>query len=196
MKQLLILSGSSRSGSLNSKLAACLAAAVIREGVEVQIVSLADYELPIYNGDLEQTHGLPDAAKRLKQLLLNSAGIVVACPEYNGFMTPLLLNAIDWCTRSEEGSGDLSAFADKPILVISASPGPGGGGRANTHLKTMLSGIGSFVFPATLTVPVAHKAFTKTGEFSDASMAQRSARLVTRFVQFTDRFENPAQSTT
>ena len=196
MPQLLVLSGSSRSESLNTKLATCVGAAVVRQGAEVQMVNLDVFELPIYNGDLEQSSGLPDAAKRLKQLLLSSAGIVVACPEYNGFMTPLLLNAIDWCTRSEKGSGDLSAFADKPVLVISASPGPGGGSRANSHLKTMLSGIGSFVFPATLTVPVAHKAFTETGEFSDASMAQRAERLVTRFVQFTDRFENPAQSTT
>ena len=103
-------------------------------------------------------------------------------------MTPLLVNAIDWCTRSEDASVDLSGFADKTILIASASPGPGGGSRANTHLKTMLSGIGSIVFPQTLTVPSAYSAFDDQGEFLNDSMEKRAQRLIKKFVQFTNRF--------
>ena len=118
-----------------------------------------------------------------------NTGLIITCPEYNGFMTPLLVNTIDWCTRSENASVDLSGFADKTILIASASPGPGGASRANTHLRTMLSGIGSIVFPQTLTVPAAYNAFDDQGEFVDESMAKRAERLIKNFVRFTNRFE-------
>lgn len=189
MTKLLVLSGSSRAESFNLKLATRLASIATQEAAEATLVNLADFELPIYNGDLEASEGLPEAAKRLQKLLQENTGLIVACPEYNGFMTPLLINAIDWCTRSEDGSVDLSGFADKTLLVASASPGPGGGGRANTHLKTMLSAIGSIVFPQSLIVSSAFDAFDDRGEFSDASMAKRAQRLIARFVEFSGRFE-------
>ncbi len=189
MTKLLVLSGSSRAESFNLKLATQLASIAKQEGAEVALVNLEDFELPIYNGDLEGTEGLPDAARRLKKLLQDNTGLIVTCPEYNGFMTPLLINAIDWCTRSDDASVDLSGFADKTLLVASASPGPGGGGRASTHLKTMLSAIGSVVFPQSLTVSSAFNAFGDQGEFTDASMAKRAQRLVSKFIQFSQRFE-------
>lgn len=189
MTQLLVFSGSTRTESYNLKLAVQLASIAEQEDAEVLLVNLGDFDFPIYNGDLEDAKGLPSAAKRLKKLLQENTGLIITCPEYNGFMTPLLVNAIDWCTRSEDASVDLSGFADKTILIASASPGPGGGSRANTHLKTMLSGIGSIVFPQTLTVPSAYNAFDDQGRFLDDSMAKRAQRLIKKFVQFTNRFE-------
>jgi len=189
MTQLLVFSGSSRTESFNLRLAVQLASFAEHEDAEVSLVDLRDFDLPIYNGDLEDTKGLPRAAKRLKKLLQDNTGLIIACPEYNGFMTPLLVNAIAWCTRSEDASVDLSGFAEKTVLIVSASPGPGGGSRANTHLKTMLSGIGSIVFPQTLTVPSAYNAFDDQGEFLDDSMKKRAKRLIEKFVQFTNRFE-------
>ncbi len=189
MTRLLVFSGSSRAESFNLKLATQLASIAEQETAEVSLIHLGDFELPIYNGDLETAEGLPDAAKRLKELLREHTGLIIACPEYNGFMTPLLINTIDWCTRSEDASVDLSGFADKPVLIASASPGPGGGGRADTHLRTMLSGIGAIVFPQSLTVSSAHRAFGDQGEFADDSMAQRVQRLITKFIQFSRRFE-------
>jgi len=187
MTKLLVFSGSSRIDSVNSKLAAQLASIADSEGAEVLSVNLKDFDLPLYNGDLEVAEGLPSAAKQLKKLMQTSAGFVITCPEYNGFMTPLLINAIDWCTRSEAASGDLSGFADKTVLIASASPGPGGGSRANTHLKTMLSGIGAIVFPRTLTVPAAYNAFDDAGQFSDGPMAERARKLMQKFIHFTQR---------
>ena len=189
MTKLLVLSGSIRAESFNLKLANRLASIAEREAAEVTSVNLKDFELPIYNGDLEGTEGLPDAAKRLKKLLQDHTGLIITCPEYNGFMTPLLINAIDWCTRSEDASVDLSGFANKTLLVASASPGPGGGSRSSTHLKTMLSAIGAIVFPQSLAVSAAYNAFDDQGEFSDDSMAKRAQRLVVKFIQFTQRFE-------
>lgn len=189
MTKLLVLSGSGRAESLNWKLATRLASIAKREAAEVTLVNLVELGLPIYNGDLETSEGLPDGAKRLKGLLQENTGLIVACPEYNGFMTPLLINAIDWCTRSEDASVDLSGFTDKTLLVASASPGPGGGGRASTHLKAMLSAIGSIVFPQSLAVPAAFNAFDDQGEFADDSMAERASRVVGKFIRFSQRFE-------
>lgn len=189
MTKLLILSGSSRAESFNLKLAVRLASIAEQEAAIVTSVNLKDFDLPIYNADLEQAVGLPDAAKRLKTLLHENTGLIITCPEYNGFMTPLLLNAIDWCTRSEDASVDLSGFADKTLLIASASPGPGGGSRAATHLRTMLSAIGSTVFPQTLAVSSAYNAFGDQGEFVEVSTAERAQRLIVKFIQFTQRFE-------
>ncbi|MCZ6853522.1 MAG: NAD(P)H-dependent oxidoreductase [Gammaproteobacteria bacterium] len=189
MAHLLVFSGSTRTESFNLKLAVQLASMAEQEGATVSLVNLSDFDLPIYNGDLEITQGLPDAAKRLKNLLQENAGFIVTCPEYNGFITPLLINAIDWCTRSEDASVDLSGFSDKTVLIASASPGPGGGNRSNTHLKTMLSGIGAIVIPQTLTVPAAHNAFDDQGRFLDDAMEKRAERLIAKFIQFTNRFE-------
>ncbi|MCH7866797.1 MAG: NAD(P)H-dependent oxidoreductase [Myxococcales bacterium] len=190
MTKILIFSGSIRAESVNLKLATQLASIAGQEGAEATLANLADYDFPIYNGDLEVAEGLPEAAKRLKTLLQENAGFIVACPEYNGFMTPLLINAIDWCTRSEDGSADMSGFADKTVLIASASPGSGGGGRGATHLRTMLSGIGSIVYPKSLAVPSAYGAFTDQREFADESLAKRSRRLVSKFIQFTQRLES------
>jgi len=189
MTRLLVFSGSSRTESFNLKLAVQLASIAEQENVEVSLVNLGDFNFPIYNGDMEDTKGLPRAAKRLKKLLQENTGLIITCPEYNGFMTPLLVNTIDWCTRSEDASVDLSGFADKTVLIASASPGPGGGNRANTHLRTMLSGIGSIVFPQTITVPSAYNAFDDKGDFLDESMAKHAKRLIQKFVLFTNRFE-------
>ncbi len=189
MTQLLVFCGSSRTESFNLKLAVRLASIAEQQGAEVSLINLVDFDIPIYNGDLEDAKGLPHDAKRLKTLLRENTGLVITCPEYNGFMTPLLVNTIDWCTRSEDSSVDLSGFADKTVLIASASPGPGGGSRANTHLRTMLSGIWAIVFPQTLTVPSAFNAFDDRGEFLDDSMKKRAQRLIEKFIQFTNRFE-------
>ena len=189
--RLLALSGSVRKSSFNKRLATRLATIAGDQGAEITLVDLSEFDLPIYNGDTEDDSGLPDAAVRLKRLLKENTGLIIACPEYNGFMTPLLTNTIDWCTRSDAASVDLSGFTGKTVLIASASPGPGGGSRAATHLKTMLSGIGSVVYPQGLTIASAHGAFDDQGGFVDPAMAIRAESLIKNFIEFTERFEQP-----
>ena len=183
-----VISGSSRAESYNLKLATQLAAITDATNAEVSLINLKDFDLPIYNGDLEDAEGLPGTAKLLKLRLAESTGLIFTCPEYNGFMTPLLINAIDWCTRSEDASVDLSGFTGKTVLVASASPGAGGGARAATHLKTMLSGLGSVIFPQSMVVPSAYNAFDDEGKLLDEAMTKRAEQLIEKFVQFTNRF--------
>lgn len=189
MTRLSVFSGSSRADSYNQKLANQLASDAGSHGAELTVVNLGEFELPIYNGDLESTDGLPVAAAELKKILQDQSGMIIACPEYNGFMTPMLINTIAWCTRSAEASVDLSAFAGKTVLIAGASPGPGGGGRAVSHLRTLLSGIGAIVFPQSLTIPSAYSAFDEQGLLKDEKMTDRAKRMVGQFVEFTRRFE-------
>jgi NAD(P)H-dependent FMN reductase len=189
MTRLLAFSGSTRADSFNQELINLLASEASAQGAEATLANLGDLQLPIYSGDLEASDGLPEGATRLKQLMQDNTGMIITCPEYNGFMTPVLINAIDWCTRSDEASVDLSDFSGKTVLIASASPGPGGGGRSSNHLRTMLAGIGAVVFPQSLTVSAAFNAFDDAGQFKDEKMAARANRLVSQFLEFTKRFE-------
>jgi chromate reductase len=187
MTSFLAFSGSTRQDSFNSKLAAALAAEISNLGETAETINLRDFAMPIYDGDLEAASGLPAGTIALKAKLDAADGIVISCPEYNGFMAPVLINAIDWCTRSSEGSPDLGCFMNKPIFIAGASPGPGGGGRVVTHLKTLLSGIGAYVSPFPLTVPAAFSAFNETGELADTGMKDRAAKMMGGFIQFTQK---------
>ena len=184
MAKFLAFSGSTRTDSVNQKTAAALAAIAAAAGEDAEIINLGDYEMPIYQGDLEAESGLPEATVKLKEKLASVDGLIIACPEYNGYMPPVLVNAIDWCTRSSEASVDLSCFMGKPVFIAAASPGPGGGGRAAVHLKTMLSGVGAFVSPLPLTVPAAFGAFGENGEFADEGMAKRAERMMGGYIDF------------
>jgi chromate reductase len=187
---LVIISGSSRKESSNLKLARILESCCNAGGAQATHIELESYPMPIYSGDLEDAEGLPSSVKALQAALQDADGIIFTCPEYNGFMTPLLLNAIDWCTRSETASLSLSAFAGKSVFVASASPGPGGGSRAATHLKSLLMGIGCHVSPQALVIAGSYGAFDENGEFIDSTIQQRAAVQIDQFITFTKKLKS------
>lgn len=184
MAKFLAFSGSTRVDSVNQKTAVALASFVNAAGEEVEVINLKDFDMPIYQGDLEAESGLPQGCLDLKAKLDSADAYIIVSPEYNGYMPPVLINAIDWCTRSTDASVALGCFMGKPIFVAAASPGPGGGGRVAVHLKTMLSGIGAYVSPMPLTVPSAFGAFNDDGSFSDEGMAKRAERMISGFIDF------------
>lgn len=177
--------GSSRKDSFNQKTLDCVVNALQAKGETVKVINLSDFKQPIYNGDEESASGLPEATVRLQTLLHEHDALLIGCPEYNGFMTPLLINTIDWTTRSCEATPDLSCFAGKPVLITCSSPGPGGGMRAATHLKTMLLGIGSIVSPDNFMVPSAFNAFDESGKLKDEKLRQRAEQVASRFRELT-----------
>jgi chromate reductase len=150
--------GSARQQSLNRKLLAAAVAAVREAGGEVTVVELGELNLPIYNGDLEEASGLPEGARKLVELGRAASGYLVATPEYNSSIPPLLKNAIDWMTRSDD-----DAFDGKVAAVVSASPGAFGAIRSATLVRQILSHIGCVVVPAQCTVAKAHEAFDPSG---------------------------------
>jgi chromate reductase, NAD(P)H dehydrogenase (quinone) len=187
----LSFSGSNRKGSINVKAATAITQILSSLGHEATMLDLTVLKLDIYDGDAEKASGLPDGAKQLKQAIHDHDALIIGCPEYNGYMTPQMLNALDWATRSESASPDLSAFRDRPVLIVCASPGGMGGTRAASQLRTFLTGIGCLVLPDVFSVPGAMQAFADDGTLADERMQQRADNVAHRFAEYTRR--NTAQ---
>lgn len=161
--RILAFAGSARAGSLNARLLRAAADGAREAGAEVTLIDLRDYPMPIYDGDLEAASGLPEAAKRLKALMKEHHGFLIASPEYNSALSPLLKNVIDWCSRSEPGEQSLAAYRGKVAGLIAASGGALGGLRGLVTLRMILGNIGVHVLPNQFALPKAHEAFGPDG---------------------------------
>ncbi len=128
--RVLVFAGSARAHSYNKHLARLAATRVEDAGGQATFVDLRDYPIPLYDGDLEQEQGIPEHARRLKELLATHAGLIVVSPEYNGFITPLLKNTLDWLSRPDGEENGLALFRNRVACVLSASPGGFGGMRS------------------------------------------------------------------
>ncbi|MCW1925882.1 NAD(P)H-dependent oxidoreductase [Luteolibacter arcticus] len=182
MPKLLILPGSARRGSVNCKLAAVAAQLATEAGAEVELIDSNDYELPLFNQDLEDAEGLPPAAKELKAKFTAADAIVFVSPEYNSSITPLMKNFIDWVSRTEtDDEPSLSAYRGKVAGLLSASPGALGGLRALVHLRSILGNIGVLVVPKQFALSGAPDKFDESGKLTDDS-ALKSVRGVIRDV--------------
>src|ERR1700723_4382043 len=128
--KILVIPGSLRTGSLNAKLAAVAAHQFAQAGVEVTRLSLADFPLPIYDGDLQTRSGVPKNAVDLKRMIGAHHGVLFVTPEYNSSVPPLLKNTIDWVSRvqdAHESRGQV--FRGRVFAIASASHGRLGGAR-------------------------------------------------------------------
>ena len=92
-------------------------------GAEVTLIDLRDYSMPLYNGDLEESHGLPEAAVRMKALFKSHHGLLIASPEYNGSITPLLKNTLDWVSRPHGEESGLAPYEGRLAALIAAQGG-------------------------------------------------------------------------
>src|ERR1700688_1599522 len=97
--KILVIPGSLRTGSLNAKLAATIAVEFVQAGAEITRISLADFPLPIYDGDLQSKSGVPKHAVNLKRMISAHHGVLIVTPEYNSSVPPLVKNTIDWVSR-------------------------------------------------------------------------------------------------
>ena len=128
--RILAFAGSARTASINKKLAAAAAGYAREAGAEVTVADLRDFAMPLYDGDLEEAEGMPDGARQFKQLLVEHDGLLIASPEYNSSLSPLLKNVIDWASRSEsDEEPPLAAFRGKAAGIMATSPGKLGGLR-------------------------------------------------------------------
>jgi chromate reductase, NAD(P)H dehydrogenase (quinone) len=179
--QLLVTSGSSRTGSLNRRLAQVVARSARAAGAEVTELDLAALALPLYNGDVEAA-AMPEGARELRRLFASHDGFIVAAPEYNAFVTPLLVNALDWASRpAADGNlpSGLAAMNGKAAGMVSASPGALGGLRGLLFLRSFLAtALGMMVVPETASIGQAHQAFDDSGALKDAKQQQAVERVV------------------
>ncbi|MEZ6209966.1 MAG: NAD(P)H-dependent oxidoreductase [Phycisphaerales bacterium] len=173
--KILAFAGSLRAASFNKMLVRVAAEGARGAGGDVQYIDLRDYPMPMFDEDLEAKHGMDPTARKFKELMIGADGILLASPEYNGSVSAVLKNAIDWASRPEMGEAPLIAFKDKPIQLMSASPGGLGGIRGLIHLRALLGGIQMMVMPQQHCVMQSHKVFDEAGHMNDEK--QREAVL-------------------
>jgi len=180
----LLLPGSRRENSLNRRLLDAIAAQLEIEGVEVDRVVPGDLVAPLYDGDLEASDGVPDSIKALNKRMDSADALVVVTPEYNGFFPALLKNTLDWMSRKTDGEAGSAVLADKPALILAASPGGRGGLRALPHLRLQLANLGLNVYRQQLGVGNAGKVLGDGGEVLDEALSGQLADLARNFAGF------------
>jgi NAD(P)H-dependent FMN reductase len=171
--KILVIPGSLRTGSHNVRLAALAAKELTLIDADVTRISLADYELPIYDADDDARSGQPAAALALKQMIMAHQGVFIATPEYSASVPPLLKNAIDWVSRvRERGDPTYAAFKDRVFAIASASPGRAGGLRSLMALRQILElGCGALVIPEQVAISSADQAFDERDNIIDSGLA-------------------------
>src|SRR5215475_5624821 len=135
--KVLCFAGSLRADSVNKKLAKVAVAAAKKHNAEVAFLDLKDYPLPIYDGDLEASSGLPENALKLKALFKAHDAFIIASPEYNSSISAALKNVIDWTSRPMENEKQLECFMGKVVGLMSASPGALGGLRGLVTVRSI-----------------------------------------------------------
>lgn len=180
--KVLAFAGSLRQGSFNKKLVKIAAKAAQEAGAEVSVIDLKDYPLPLFDEDLEK-QGLPDNAKKLKELFLAHQGLLIACPEYNSSITGVLKNTIDWVSRPVPDQASLACFNGKVGALMSASPGALGGLRGLVHVRAILSNINVLLIPQQVAVAKANEAFGPEGNLKDPKQQAAVEQLGSSVVQ-------------
>jgi chromate reductase len=183
--KILVFAGSIRTGSHNARLAALAAKELLLDGADVTRISLEDFPLPIYDGDLEAKSGAPANALRLKQTLAAHRGVFIASPEYNASVTPLLKNTIDWISRvRERGEPPLAVFKNRAFALGGASDSPYGALRSLMALRQVLElGCGALVIPEQITVFRASEAFDEMDNLKDERAASALKRVLERLMK-------------
>jgi chromate reductase, NAD(P)H dehydrogenase (quinone) len=177
--KILAFAGSSRRESYNRRLVPIACDAARKAGAEVTLIELADFPLPLFNEDLEANEGQPALVHQLKQLFIAHHGLLIAAPEYNSSLTPLLKNTLDWVSRPVAGEPPLAAYSGKVAALMSASPGALGGLRGLVHLRSLLGNIGVVVLPDQVAVPRAFEAFAPNGSLVSAQQKEQVEGLGT-----------------
>ena len=186
--KILVIPGSLRTGSLNAKLAAVAAHAFAQAGVEVTRISLADFPLPIYDGDLQARSGVPKNAVNLKRMIGAHHGVLIVTPEYNASIPPLVKNTIDWVTRvqdAQEARGEV--FRGRPFAIAAASQGRLGGSRSLAALRLILSACRALVIPNQLALSYATDAYDDMDKLKHPDDIEALDALVRQLIDVSQR---------
>lgn len=178
--RVLAFAGSTRTDSVNRKLVAQAAEIAHKLGAHVTLINLKEYPLPFYDADREAKEGMPESALSFSKLIAESQIILIASPEYNASVTGVLKNAIDWISRTPSGAPARDVLKGKICVLMSASPGAGGGARGLIHLRTILESIGATVLPEHIILGNAYSAFDEAGQLKDSTIQSKLEKVVRR----------------
>jgi NAD(P)H-dependent FMN reductase len=186
--KILVIPGSLRTGSLNARLAAAAAYEFAQAGAEVTRISLADFPLPIYDGDLQTKSGVPKNAINLKRMIGAHHGVLIVTPEYNSSVPPLVKNTIDWVSRvqdAHEVRGQV--FRERPFGIAAASEGRLGGTRSLAALRLILTACRALVVPNQLALSFASDAYDDMDRLKHPADVEALNALVRQLIDVSQR---------
>ncbi|MCE3271321.1 MAG: NADPH-dependent oxidoreductase [Ramlibacter sp.] len=188
--KVLVFAGSTRIASYNRKLAREVAGMARLKGAEVTHLELGDYDVPMYNADLE-AKGTPADVMKLKQVFYEHPAWIICTPEYNASYPALLKNTLDWLSSPVKGdpvwSDDFRFSRGKVVGVLSASPGALGGLRSQSHLIPLLLNLHCWVAPQTYALGRAGSAFDDQGHLLEEAAKQRAQSVVEQVLWAAER---------
>lgn len=179
--RLLAFAASLRRESLNKRLIRLASRIAREEGADVDLADFREFDVPIYDGDIEQQRGLPAGALELKRRVGAADALMIATPEYNFSIAGPLKNAFDWVSRARP-----MPWRGRSVYLMAASPSPMGGIRGLWQTRIPFEGCGALVFPDMFALPHANKAFTDDGDLADAKLAERLRKEITGFVRLAE----------
>ncbi|MFI4917814.1 MAG: NADPH-dependent FMN reductase [Phycisphaerales bacterium JB060] len=165
--KILVFAGSLRTESWNHKLAVAASKGAEKAGAVVTVIRLREFQLPLYDQEIEDHQGLPENCLKLKELFKAHHGFLIGCPEYNSSISGVLKNTVDWISRPREGEAPLECFDRKVIGLTAASPGGLGGIRGLPIERMMFGHIKAIVLPDQYALSGADKAFNDDGNLKD-----------------------------
>ena len=172
------LCGSLRKGSINEILRRHMSAKLREAGVTVTDLSLADFEMPIFNQDLEPDR-TPESASRLAEAFRSHDIIFLATPEYNGGVPPLVVNTLAWLSRQKP-----SPFRHAIFGIGGVSSGKYGTIWSLSHLRDSLSKVGALVAPTLLGIGPADEALDTDGAPVEAGIQWKVEQMVRELTHF------------
>lgn len=162
-----------------------LASRMAREfGASVDFASMRDFDVPLYDGDIDTAHGIPAGAKALRDRLVASDAFIISSPEYNASMPGTIKNLIDWTSRFRP-----QPFDGKHGLLMSASPSLAGGNRGLWALRMPLEHLGARIFPDMFSLAMAHKAFVGD-DIADEALRVRFGKNLHAFLSLAEAAKN------
>jgi NAD(P)H-dependent FMN reductase len=186
--KILVIPGSLRSGSLNARLAAVAAHELAQLGAEVTRISLVDFPLPIYDGDLQAKSGVPKNAINLKRMMAGHHGVLIVTPEYNSSVPALVKNTIDWISRvqdAHEARGEV--FRGRVFAIAAASGNRLGGARALAALRLILSACQATVIPNQLALSFADEAYDEMDRLKHAADNEALKAMTRQLIDISQR---------
>lgn len=182
--RLLFIAGSARAESVNKRLAQLGAKIAEANGITSTFADLADYPMPIYDGDSEAADGVPVNARKLMALMLVHSGVFIASPEYNASISPLLKNTLDWVSRVRDESAGRAVYTTRVFALGAASPGGMGGIRGLVAVRNVLEmGLSAVVLPDQVLVARATTAFDDHGHLADKTAQERYKTVIQKLAR-------------
>ena len=177
----LVLAASLRQGSLNTTLARLAAATITANGGKVDLATMAEFEAPSFDQDVQRDQGLPTGPLELQRRLTAAAAFVICSPEYNASMPGVLKNVIDWVSRYQP-----QPFNEMHGLLMSASPSMVGGNRGLWALRVPFEHLGARIYPDMFSLAQAHAALDENGRIADSALQERFDTNIVNFMNLVE----------